>query len=150
MFQSLRYQIHVLFTKIRHFVMDDTSTNIIPFVGVGLPVSLEAVPASKYPQLRHVDDVFVKKICWFKRPKHPYHEFLAFHVETLGAPVKKSVILVERGVSADSQPSAEAEPEYPDSEGNYELEVENSEEAPSTPQHCLDVLLVLIFIFHPG
>ncbi|KAF8590147.1 hypothetical protein K439DRAFT_1628053 [Ramaria rubella] len=136
MFQSLRYQIHVLFTKIRHFVMDDTSTNIIPFVGVELPVSLQAVPASKYPQLRHVDDVFIKRICWFKRPKHPYHEFLVFHVETIGTPVKKSVIMVERGVSAEHQPSADEEPEYPDSEGNYELEVENSEEAPSTPQRA--------------
>ncbi|KAF8582588.1 hypothetical protein K439DRAFT_140008 [Ramaria rubella] len=138
MFQSLRYQIHVLFTRVRHFVMDDTSTNVIPFADQegNRPVSLEAVPASKKPMVRHVDNVFVKKVCWFKRPKHPYHEYLVFHVETPSTPVKKSVILVERGVSADSQLPAEAEPEQPDSQGNYELEVENPEEAPSTPQRA--------------
>ncbi|KAF8577271.1 hypothetical protein K439DRAFT_1622205 [Ramaria rubella] len=117
--------------------MDDKSTNIIPFVGVGpSPVSLDAVAASKYPQVRHVDDVFVKEVCWFKRPNHPYHEFLVFHVQTCGTFVKKSVILVERGVSAESQHFEEEKPEYPDSQGNYELEVENSEAAPSTPQRA--------------
>ncbi|KAF8579166.1 hypothetical protein K439DRAFT_412923 [Ramaria rubella] len=136
MFQSLRYQIHVLFTRIRHFIMDDASSNIIPFVGVGpSPVSLDAVAASKYPQVRHVDDVFVK-VCWYKRPNHPYHEFLVFHVQTCGTFAKKSVILVERGVSAESQNFEEEEPEYPDSQGHYELEVENSEAAPSTPQRA--------------
>ncbi|KAF8579189.1 hypothetical protein K439DRAFT_1620742 [Ramaria rubella] len=135
MFQSLRYQIHILFTRIRHFIMDDTSTNIIPFMGVGpSPVSLDAIAVSKYPQVRHVNDVFVKEVCWFKRPNHPYHKFLLFHVQTCGMPVKKSVILVEQGISTESQPFEEAEPEYPDSQGNYKLEVENSEVAPSTPQ----------------
>ncbi|KAF8585181.1 hypothetical protein K439DRAFT_1077017 [Ramaria rubella] len=69
-------------------------------------------------------------------PSHPYHEFLVFHVQTCGTSVKKSVILVERGVSAESRHFEEEEPEYPDAQGNYELEIENPDAAPSTPQRA--------------
>ncbi|KAF8579401.1 hypothetical protein K439DRAFT_1638016, partial [Ramaria rubella] len=138
MFQSLRYQIHVLFTRIRHFVMDDTSSGIIPFADYdgNNPVPLEAVPASNNPLVRHADDIFLTKVCWSKRRSSPYHEFLIFYVKKPGEPgkrIKKSVILVERGVYEHAHIPAEAEDEQPDSEGNYELQVQSSEEAPSTP-----------------